>query len=97
MTAPRDRRTFIDDDTTSEEENLHGQTGIIERDARGQARWVVHAPTNAERTFDVLKALDTDQLAIEGSEAPKDEPKPSPKSGYNPYDTGPAKPPTKRR
>ncbi len=73
--APRSPRIFDDADPTGEEQALHDRTGIIERDDRGQARWVVHAPpSNAERTFDLLKALDNEGLAIEGTEAPKDEP-----------------------
>ena len=42
------------------------------------------------------RALDSDALAIE-DETPTPQPKPNPQSGYNPYDTGPAKPPLKRR
>ena len=74
--APRSPRIFDDVDPTGEEQSLQDRTGIIERDDRGQARWVVHAPANSERTFDLLKALDNERLAIEGSEAPKEEPPP---------------------
>jgi hypothetical protein len=72
-------------------------SGVIERDDRGQARWVVLPPVrDADRTFDQLEARDNDDIAIEG-ESPAPDPKPTPQSGYNPYDTGPPQPQRKRR
>ena len=93
--APRSPRIFDDDDPTGEGQELHDGTGIIERDDRGMARWVVVPPSRSDQTFDELRALETDALTIEGAKPKaeqKPEPKPSPQSGYNPYDTGPAKP-----
>ncbi len=94
--APRSPRIFDDDDPTGEEQAPHDGTGIIERDDRGMARWVVVPSSRTDQTFDELRALDSDALAIE-DETPTPQPKPNPQSGYNPYDTGPAKPPLKRR
>jgi hypothetical protein len=67
-------------------------TGTVDHDDRGQARWkwnTEDTPSgDAERTFDLLKALNNDALRIEGSpeETPTDEP--PRQSGYNPYDVG---------
>ena len=71
-------------------------SGVVEHDERGQARWkwVTEdgAPSkDAEQTFDQLEALTNDRLAIE--ESPAAEQKPSPESGYNPYDTNSPEPP----
>ena len=108
--VPRNSRLIDDDDPTGEEEALDfdprrtdridapidpGTTGIIERDDRGNAVWRVIMPTDTERTFDELRIFDNDKLAVDEPRPP--EPTSSPQSGYNPYDTGPAKPPTKRR
>ncbi|MEO8465294.1 MAG: hypothetical protein ABI640_08125 [Gammaproteobacteria bacterium] len=113
MMPPRDKRTPTDDASTGEEEALHFEptrtdridapelvsdfvSGGVERDERGQARWiVVPSSRDPNKTFNQLKALDNDALVIEG--AKPDEPKPNLKSGYNPYNTGPTKPPVKRR
>jgi hypothetical protein len=70
-------------------------TGSVDHDDRGQARWKWNSETtpsgDAERTFDLLKALTNDDLSIEGAaEEPVDEP--PRQSGYNPYDVGPNKP-----
>jgi hypothetical protein len=72
-------------------------SGGIDHDARGHARWKwVTESTPAgqtDDTFDHLKALDNDALAVDDeAQAPAAEP-PSRKSGYNPYDvTPPGKP-----
>ena len=108
--VPRNSRLIDNDDPTGEEEAPDfdptrtdridapevdpGTTGIIERDDRGNAVWRVIMPTDMERTFDELRIFDNDKLAVE---EPKPEPAPTPMSGYNPYETVPAKPPAKRR
>jgi hypothetical protein len=67
----------------------HGTTGVIEHDDRGQARWVLtpkHEPaTDADSTFDELRALTNERLEID--DATPAEKKKNPKGGYNPYDT----------
>ena len=79
----------------------HASTGIIEHDERGQARWVLtpqqEPASDADATFDELRALTNERLEIDDS-APVEKKKP-PKVGYNPYDTNDAKspPPRKRR
>jgi len=79
----------------------HASTGIIEHDERGQARWVLtpqqEPASDADATFDELRALTNDRLAIE--DAAPEEKKKRPMSGYNPYDTNDPKspPPRKRR
>jgi hypothetical protein len=79
----------------------HARTGIIEHDDRGQARWVLtpqqEPASDADATFDELRALTNDRLEIE--DAPPQEKKKHPKGGYNPYDTNDPKsaPPRKRR
>jgi len=73
----------------------HDTTGVIEHDERGQARWKWNpetAPaTDADQTFDELRALTNDRLALE--DAPAAEAAPRPQSGYNPYDTNSPKQP----
>lgn len=65
--------------------------GAIGFDDLGQPRWtwiteIDGSTTDQEDTFDYLKALDNDSLAIEdGGRAGEDQT--SPGSGYNPYDT----------
>ncbi len=64
--------------------------GTVDHDDRGQARWKWNTEStpsgDADRTFDLLKALTNDALSIEGS---VDEPvEPPRQSGYNPYDVG---------
>jgi len=112
MTIRRDPRILTDDDPTGEEEALdfdptrtdqvdppgspsHRCTGIIERDERGHAVWRVSMPTDTDRTFDELRTLHNEKLAID--EPATHEPVATPTDGYNPYDTGPAKPPKRRR
>ena len=67
----------------------HDTTGVIEHDERGQARWVWTPETapasESDATFDELRALTNDRLALEDSK-PADS-APTPQSGYNPYDT----------
>jgi hypothetical protein len=68
--------------------------GTVDHDDRGQARWKWNTETTpsgeADRTFDLLKALTNDALSIEGSvEEPAEPPR---QSGYNPYDVGGDKP-----
>ena len=67
-------------------------SGTVEFDERGQPRWKYrdNEPTrDPERTFDLLKALDNAAIVID-EPPPLEQPKREP--GYNPYDTGPAKP-----
>jgi len=79
-------------------------TGSIEHDDRGDARWVwateQQAQDLADDTFNELKALDNEALALVDQPDPS-RPKPPPGGGYNPYDvTAPAKKPvtaTKKR
>jgi hypothetical protein len=77
----------------------HATTGVIEHDERGQARWVWTPETlpssDADATFDELRALTNDRLAID--DAPAEEPKPSPQSGYDPYDTNIMPQPSRKR
>ena len=77
----------------------HGTTGIIEHDDRGQARWVLtprHEPAaDGDATFDELRALTNERLAIDDP-APA-ETKPKPQGGYNPYDTDVPQPPRKKK
>jgi len=76
-------------------------SGVVDHDDRGQARWkwkTEDAPiAPAERTFDLLKALDNDALSIE-SEPQEVRKAPPRQSGYNPYDVGgPTKPKSRRK
>jgi hypothetical protein len=77
-------------------------TGAIEHDERGDARWVwaseQQAQESAERTFNELKALDNEALALL-EQADPSLPKVPPGGGYNPYDTTapPKKTASKRR
>jgi len=77
----------------------HASTGIIEHDDRGQARWVLtpqHEPaSDADSTFDELRALTNERLEIDDA-APKEKKK-HPKVGYNPYDTNDPTPPPPRK
>jgi len=77
----------------------HASTGIIEHDDRGQARWVLtptHEPaSDADATFDELRALTNERLEIDDAAPP--EKKRSPKGGYNPYDTDVPAPPLKKK
>jgi hypothetical protein len=76
----------------------HTTTGVIEHDERGHARWVaIPEPPIGETdaTFDELRALTNEKLAIDDAEAPA--PKPSSKSGYNPYDTNVTPPPANKK
>ena len=77
----------------------HGTTGIIEHDDRGQARWVLtptHEPaSDADATFDELRALTNERLEID--DATPAEKKKNPKGGYNPYDTDVPQPPRKKK
>jgi hypothetical protein len=77
----------------------HTSTGVIEHDDRGQARWVLtpkHAPaSDADSTFDELRALTNERLEIE--DATPAEKKRNPKGGYNPYDTDIPAPPRKKK
>jgi hypothetical protein len=71
--------------------------GVIEHDDRGDARWVwateQQAHELAEDTFNELKALDNEALALVDQPDPS-RPKPPPGGGYNPYDvTAPPKKP----
>ena len=77
----------------------HDSTGVIEHDDRGQARWVL-TPTqepasDADATFDELRALTNERLEIE--DAAPAEKKKNPKGGYNPYDTDVPQPPRKKK
>lgn len=65
---------------------------MVEHDDRGQARWRVIPPWTGEagRTFDELRIFDNDKLAAEDEPRTR-ESAPTPKSGSNPYDAGPAK------
>jgi hypothetical protein len=78
----------------------HASTGIIEHDDRGQARWVLtpqHEPaSDADATFDELRALTNERLEID-DEAPQEKKKKRPQGGYNPYDTTDPKPPPRKR
>jgi hypothetical protein len=84
--------------------SAESQTGVIEHDERGRARWkwrTESTPTdNADKTFDQLRALDNDALALEQGDTPPPDP-PKAKSGYDPYDTGvmpgPLKPRPRKR
>ncbi len=77
----------------------HASTGVIEHDDRGQARWVLmpkqEPASDADATFDELRALTNDRLEID--DAPKEKKKSHPKGGYNPYDTNDPKPPPRKR
>jgi hypothetical protein len=77
----------------------HDSTGVIEHDDRGQARWVLtpkHEPaSDADSTFDELRALTNERLEIEDPAPP--EKKRNPRGGYNPYDTDVPKPPSKKK
>jgi hypothetical protein len=77
----------------------HATTGIIEHDDRGQARWVLtprNAPaSDADATFDELRALTNERLEID--DAVPAEQKRKPKVGYNPYDTDVPQPPRKKK
>ena len=77
----------------------HASTGIIEHDDRGHARWVLtpkHEPaTDADQTFDELRALTNERLEID--DAAPAEKKRNPKGGYNPYDTDVPKPARKKK
>ena len=77
----------------------HASTGVIEHDDRGQARWVLtpqHEPaSDADATFDELRALTNERLEIDNS-VPAEKKK-NPKGGYNPYDTDAAPPPPPRK
>ncbi|HEX5048944.1 MAG TPA: hypothetical protein VFX89_17660 [Gammaproteobacteria bacterium] len=69
--------------------------GAIEHDDRGEARWKWVTETAGalatEKTFDHLKSLSNDSLALEDAPASAEAEKPSRKTGYNPYDVdGPA-------
>jgi hypothetical protein len=67
------------------------ETGVIEHDERGRARWKWRTEAtpaeNVEQTFDQLRALDNDALALEQAAEPQAD-APKAKSGYDPYDTG---------
>ena len=68
-------------------------SGTVEFDERGQPRWKVrdNQPTgDPETTLDLLKALDNAAIVIDEPAPPIEQHKREP--GYNPYDTGPAKP-----
>ena len=77
----------------------HASTGIIEHDDRGQARWVltpkVEPASDADPTFDELRALTNERLEID--DAAPVESKRKPKGGYNPYDTDIPQPPRKKK
>ncbi len=77
----------------------HASTGVIERDDRGQARWVLtpkHAPaSDSDSTFDELRALTNERLEIDDT-VPAEK-KRKPKVGYNPYDTDVPQPPRKKK
>jgi hypothetical protein len=77
----------------------HASTGVIEHDDRGQARWVLtpqqEPASDADATFDELRALTNDRLEIEDA-APQEQKK-RPTGGYNPYDTNDPKPPPPRK
>ena len=77
----------------------HTSTGVIEHDDRGQARWVLtpkHEPaSDADSTFDELRALTNERLEIDDTTPP--EKKKNPKGGYNPYDTDAPQPPRKKK
>jgi hypothetical protein len=77
----------------------HASTGVIEHDDRGQARWVLtpkHEPaSDADQTFDELRALTNERLEID--DAVPTEKKRNPKGGYNPYDTDVPKPGRKKK
>jgi hypothetical protein len=76
----------------------HDATGVIEHDERGHARWVSlpEAPVgDTDKTFDELRALTNEKLAIDDAEAAA--PTPSSKSGYNPYDTNVTPPPANKK
>jgi hypothetical protein len=66
-------------------------SGVVDHDDRGQARWkwkTEDAPAaSADRTFDLLKALDNDAISIE-KEPQEVRTAPPRQSGYNPYDVG---------
>jgi hypothetical protein len=75
-------------------------SGGIDHDERGHARWkwVTESTPGGEteETFDHLKALDNDALALdEEAQAPAPEP-PSRTSGYNPYDVTPSRKPKRK-
>jgi hypothetical protein len=78
----------------------HTSTGVIEHDDRGQARWVLtpkHEPaSDADATFDELRALTNERLEIDDTE-PAEKKKKNPKGGYNPYDTDVPAPPRKKK
>jgi len=67
-----------------------GSVGSIEHDERGDARWVFpteqQAKESIERTFNELKALDNEALALLEQADPSQQKTP-PGGGYNPYDT----------
>jgi hypothetical protein len=77
----------------------HASTGVIEHDDRGQARWVLtpkHEPaSDADSTFDELRALTNERLEID--DAAPAEKKRNPRGGYNPYDTDVPQPPVKKK
>lgn len=74
-------------------------TGSIRHDERGDARWTwgTEQPESLERTFDELKALDNETLAL--LESDPRAARPAPGGGYNPYDavTNTKLKPNKRR
>jgi hypothetical protein len=75
--------------------------GGIDRDELGRARWKWIAEGTApagetDKTFDHLKALDQDGLAVDGA-APDPAPQPLRKVGHNPYDTGPSEKPKPKK
>jgi len=75
-----------------------GTTGVIEHDDRGQARWVLtpnEPASDADSTFDELRALTNERLEIDNA-APAEKKK-NPQGGYNPYDTDVPQPPQKKK
>ena len=103
MTGPKKVRDDLVDehdlDSTIVSAN-ESSAGGIAFDDLGQPRWKFPtedgAASEAERTFDLLKALDNDSIELLETKAASETPAPSKQGGYNPYDTGrddsPAKP-----
>jgi hypothetical protein len=101
---PTDQQEALDYDGTSTDQlddtyrfrvvaMSESSAGGIDRDdlRRPRWKWMTEGPASAaetDKTFDHLKALDHDALAVKDSAA---EPPPaaSRKVGYNPYETGP--------
>jgi len=80
---PSDTKSIADDDLTGEEEAL-------EIDGTNTDQLDNAATRDPETTLDLLKALENAAIVIDAPAPPAAQPKREP--GYNPYDTGPAKP-----